>query len=24
LTLAHATDIAAFESRRPTWKPVTL
>jgi 3-isopropylmalate/(R)-2-methylmalate dehydratase small subunit len=24
LTLAHETDIAAFESERPRWKPVTL
>jgi 3-isopropylmalate/(R)-2-methylmalate dehydratase small subunit len=24
LTLAHDADIAAFESKRPTWKPVTL
>jgi 3-isopropylmalate/(R)-2-methylmalate dehydratase small subunit len=24
LTLAHDADIAAFEERRPSWKPVTL
>jgi 3-isopropylmalate/(R)-2-methylmalate dehydratase small subunit len=24
LTLAHDADIAAFESSRPTWKPVTI
>ena len=24
LTLAHASDIAAFEHERPSWKPVTL
>lgn len=24
ITLGHETDIAAFESRRPSWKPATL
>jgi 3-isopropylmalate/(R)-2-methylmalate dehydratase small subunit len=24
LTLAHEGDIAAYETRRPTWKPATL
>ena len=24
LTLSHDADISAFESRRPTWKPVTI